>query len=411
MAAAQRRARTAATAETYECHLLTRAGERRLIRWSSHQPAGCRRPARLGAQRRHRRDRGTGAAGRDRAQQRHHGPRAVDRAHVLLDRAAGIVRQPVVGLHLHLFRQSRACVRPQPGRDRRAAGRIHRSLRPSRRPGRHGGGVSRLLRGRGPAFRHLLPPQAARRQLSLHPRLRREARRHRQRRHGAGRHVAGRDPAAGRRRHAARERDQAPARAPPRQARLLDLRPGGGGGRRRRPPGVLRRHPGDPGRAGRGAQRRHHQPADRHGASRGPRAHPHRMARLHGFGRDRLDVRLPPGARRRRDPRRQRVGGESDERPWPGGPGHRRRAGHHRPQAQRAGDRAQRDAAAPRPPPVARRLLGVGAARCRAVLRPRLAACLERVRGHPGCEAGGGSARGDRTRRQVRASGRPRSPP
>ena len=35
VAAAQRRARTAATPETYECHLLTRAGERRLIRWSA----------------------------------------------------------------------------------------------------------------------------------------------------------------------------------------------------------------------------------------------------------------------------------------------------------------------------------------------------------------------------------------
>ncbi|HKP25184.1 MAG TPA: PAS domain-containing protein [Dongiaceae bacterium] len=34
-AAAQRRARTAKTPEAYECHLLTRAGERRLIRWSS----------------------------------------------------------------------------------------------------------------------------------------------------------------------------------------------------------------------------------------------------------------------------------------------------------------------------------------------------------------------------------------
>jgi PAS domain S-box-containing protein len=35
VAAAHRRARTAASPETYECHLLTRAGERRLIRWSS----------------------------------------------------------------------------------------------------------------------------------------------------------------------------------------------------------------------------------------------------------------------------------------------------------------------------------------------------------------------------------------
>jgi PAS domain S-box-containing protein len=35
VAAAQRRARTSATAEPYECHLLTRAGERRLIRWST----------------------------------------------------------------------------------------------------------------------------------------------------------------------------------------------------------------------------------------------------------------------------------------------------------------------------------------------------------------------------------------
>ena len=124
--------------------------------------------------------------------------------------------------------------------------------------------------------------------------------------------------------------------------------------------------------------------------------------------RDRLDLRLPPGARRRRDSRCQRVRREGDERPRSGGPGHRRRAGHHRPQAQRAGDRAQRDAAAPRPPPVAGRLLGVGAARRGAILRPRLAACLERVRGHPGRQAGGGSARGDRPRRQVRASGRSR---
>ena len=35
VAATQRRARTAAAPETYECHLLTRAGERRLIRWST----------------------------------------------------------------------------------------------------------------------------------------------------------------------------------------------------------------------------------------------------------------------------------------------------------------------------------------------------------------------------------------
>ncbi len=35
VAAAHRRARTAKTPETYECHLLARAGERRLIRWSS----------------------------------------------------------------------------------------------------------------------------------------------------------------------------------------------------------------------------------------------------------------------------------------------------------------------------------------------------------------------------------------
>ncbi|HJR20890.1 MAG TPA: PAS domain-containing protein [Dongiaceae bacterium] len=35
VAAAQRRARTAAAPEPYECHLLTRAGERRLIRWST----------------------------------------------------------------------------------------------------------------------------------------------------------------------------------------------------------------------------------------------------------------------------------------------------------------------------------------------------------------------------------------
>jgi PAS domain S-box-containing protein len=35
VAAAQRRARTAATPEPYECHLTTRAGERRLIRWST----------------------------------------------------------------------------------------------------------------------------------------------------------------------------------------------------------------------------------------------------------------------------------------------------------------------------------------------------------------------------------------
>ena len=40
---------------------------------------------------------------------------------------------------------------------------------------------------------------------------------------------------------------------------------------------------------------------------------PHRMARLHGVERDGLDVRLPPGARRRRDPRCQRVGREGDE--------------------------------------------------------------------------------------------------
>ena len=185
-------------------------------------------------------------------------------------------------LHLHLLRERRAGVRLQLRRDRRRAGRLHRALRPSRRPGGHGRGLSRLLRRRGPALRHLLPLQAARWQLSLHPRLRREARGHRWRGPGAGRHVAGRDPAAGRRRHAARERDQAAPRASPRQARLLDLRPGGGCGRRRRPPGVLRRHPGDPGRAGRGAQRRGHQPADRHGASRGPRAHPAGMARFHG---------------------------------------------------------------------------------------------------------------------------------